>query len=113
MFDKIIPVIKTYKNAAIKIIISTKAISINVIPIQPSILPALANPFPLYFSGFWSIFFLPALLKITAAIQPRPPISGIGVKPSIPKIKLSKLNGSSFLFKTLLSFTLLIFSSLE
>ena len=52
MFDKIIPVIKTYKNAAIKIIISTKAISINVIPIQPSILPALANPFPLYFSGF-------------------------------------------------------------
>ena len=78
-------------------ITTAKANKASVMPISPRTCPATAKPLPLYFSGFLSIFFLPALLKINAAIHPKPPIIGIGAKPNSPNIKLNKLIGSVFL----------------
>ena len=98
MFKRFLVIYKYQKNKIRNMITSANANKARVIPINPRTCPATAKPRPLYFSGFLSIFLLPALLKINAAIHPKPPIIGIGAKPNIPNIKLSKLIGSVFFY---------------
>ena len=54
----------------------------------------LAKPLPLYFSGFFLIFFKLILLKINANGKPRPAVNGERTK----EIKLITLRGSWVFF---------------
>ena len=78
------------KSAIKNITNSRDIVTIIVLTIKVN----LAKPLPLYFSGFFLIFFKLILLKINANVKPTPAVNGERTK----EIKLITLRGSWIFF---------------